>query len=100
MDLRRESLRPLLVVDDQGKTVADPTPSQLGIAAPLGRHRLVSALKLDNNPPAPNVPARAVVADHDLLLFDPATASVIGQPRGVRINRLLRATRTRDTRRL
>lgn len=66
---------------------------------PFGRARVVAALKLNDNPPVQLFAPTAIVDQQEFLLFDPTTASVPGEP-GVWVHRLLKATRTRDTRRL
>ena len=95
MFLRHQSLRPQLLVDNQGRR-----STEVGVAEWLGRQRVVSALKLDNNPPPPNWPARGVVSEQDFLVLDPTDDSVVGVTRRPRIIRWLRAERAPNTRRL
>lgn len=96
--LRHLSSRPLLLVDDHAHPQGDTT-SLVGKPGPLGRERIVSALKLNNNPPMQLAAPDALADAHDYLLFDPTDASVVGV-KGIWIHRLLKATRTKDTRRL
>lgn len=96
--LRDLSARPLVLVDDHARPQGD-TAAFIGIPGPLGRNRLVSALKLNNNPPLQLLAPEVIVGDHDCLLFDPTDASIVGV-KGIWIHRMLKATRTRDTRRL
>lgn len=96
--LRALSTRPVLLADLEGGRVGIGT-TRVGQPAPLGRERVVSALKLNNNPPQPIIPPQLVADRGEWLIADPTDGSIVGMP-GLWINRLVQATRTRDTRRL
>jgi hypothetical protein len=101
MGLRSLSARPGLLVDPQARLTGDQESlaGQAGSGFPWGRERVVEALKLNNNPPQRQWRQTSIADYAGLLLFDPTDASVVGDP-GLWIPRLLKATRTRDTRRL
>jgi hypothetical protein len=92
--LRTLSPRPQLIVP----LVADPAAAQLGVTAtPLGRNRLVAALPLRDGPVTLVSPSVFVAPDGSYLA-DPDDA-LLGNP-GIKVDRLLAARRTLDTRRL
>lgn len=97
--LRALSERPELVVDDRGRPVVDPVPTQVGFPGPLGRNRLVAALPLNKSGhmPVQLEPWRALVDDRGLMIGDSA-GTVLGTA-AVFVHRLVSATRSPQTRR-
>lgn len=96
--IRPQSLRPLVTADSWGFGVRDPaTGTIVGRAGPLGRERVVSALRL-NDGPQQILPDKVLVDPWGFLLADP-DGNVVGRP-GVIINRILSARWVHDTRRL
>jgi hypothetical protein len=90
--------RPELVPDPWAFLLWDPaTRTYVGRPGALGRERVVSAIAL-NEGPRQIEPDRIVNDRWGFGLADPA-GNVIGEP-GVRIDRLLSATWSQDTRRL
>ena len=95
--LRNLSARPTLLVDSFAFKVADADGNLIGIAGPLGRQRLVSALPLADGPVT--LEPAEVVHDADLAYLADPDGTLIGVP-GVRVARLLDARWVLDTRRL
>lgn len=96
--LRSLSARPELLVDQQGRPELDPaTTSRPGLPGPFGRARVVSALPLHDGPVQVVKPLALAAADGTLLAA--VDGSVVGMP-GVKVDRLLHARKTLDTRRL
>ena len=92
------SARPELVVDQRNRSSQDPQSNTIpGIPGPFGRQRLVSALPLHNGPQTIVKPV-ALSDQNGVMLADPNNV-VLGTP-GIKIDRLLSATKSRDTRRL
>jgi hypothetical protein len=98
--LRTLSARPELLVDDHGQAFPDPATTTIpGVAGPLGRVRLVTALPTNKSlGPVQLEPWRMLVDDRGGILADPA-GNVIGTP-ALWIHRYVSATVARDTRRL
>ena len=96
--LRHLSTRPELVVDQGGQPNSDPQTTTIpGRAGPFGRARVVSALPLLDGPVTIVKPIALAAAD-GTLLADSANI-LLGTP-GVKVDRLLKATRAQNTRRL
>ena len=89
-------MRPTLLVDRDQSSVSAVDLSRIGRAAPWGRERVLAALKLNNNPPRINIQAQALADPDRVCLRDP-DGGIIGAP-GLWIQRLIQATRTRNTR--
>lgn len=96
--LRTLSTRPELVVDQQGQPGNDPaSTTRPGLPAPFGRARVVSALPLHDGP---------VTIVKPYILTDPQGGTladpnniVVGTP-GIKVDRLIKAGKTLNTRRL
>ena len=97
-NLRTLSTRPEPLVDQRGRPNTDPnTSTRPGIPGPFGRARVVSALPLRDGPVALVKPLALASADGTLLAAVDDT--VVGTP-GIKVDRLLHARKTLDTRRL
>lgn len=98
--LRTPTSRTALTVDAWAFPLFDPvSKTYVGRPAPsppgLGRGRVVSAIPLNGGPQC-LVPDRLVTDAWGFMLADP-DGTIIGQP-GVRVNRLLGARWSQDTR--
>jgi hypothetical protein len=100
--LRPLSARPEVVVDSTAPALALVTDQTTQLAAqsgPLGRDRVVSALPLNRNSGTCILKPPLVLRDNgDFVIVDP-DGNVIGAD-GIRVYRMLSATKTIDTRRL
>lgn len=97
--LRGPSARPLILTDDKGGRIeSPPTPTQPGIAGPLGRDRVITALPLGGGP-VQLAPAR-LLHDGDFGYVVDLSGNVIGENAAVWVQRMLTATVAGDTRRL
>jgi hypothetical protein len=96
-NLRRESLRPGLLVDPRARRVGDNVDT-VGTPGPFGRERCVYALPLNGQPPMPIRANAMLIAPNSNFVAD-ATDVIVGAP-GLWIPRLLTAGFTEDTRRL
>jgi hypothetical protein len=100
--LRPLSARPEVVVDSTAPALAlvtDQTTQLAARAGPLGRDRVVSALPLNRNSGTRILKPPLVLRDNgDFVIVDP-DGNVIGAD-GIRVYRMLSATKTIDTRRL
>jgi hypothetical protein len=93
------SARPTLTVDNQGRSfVGDPSTAAIGIPGPLGRARLVFALPTNGDGPV-NIASPLVLQGPLSYVADP-DGNLIGSTSPVWVHRLVRASRTSDTRRL
>lgn len=97
--LRPVSPRPELVVGVPNEArLESPGGSQVGIAGPLGRSRVVFALPLNGSGPV-QLAKLSAVQGSGALLADPS-GNVIGTSGPVWVSRLLFACLTENTRRL
>lgn len=99
--LRNLSLRPELLVDQNGNRIADPTDnSVVGFPNPLGNERLVKALPLNEAGVGPvQVAPHEVLHDHDGYYLADPDGNLIGFE-GAWVHRIVYARWTEDTRRL
>jgi hypothetical protein len=91
--LRNPSARPSVVVDPAAFGVADP----IGLPAPLGRERVLSALPLDPGPALLSPPS--VVRDPGAAYLADPDGAMIGTE-SVWVARMLTARFVEDTRRI
>ena len=95
VQLRPVSARPELVVSDRSDVVGIPTPaSQVGVAGPLWRERVLYALPLNGRGPVQLAPGHVL---QGTLVGDPAN-NVIGVVGPLWVHRMLYARWTEDTR--
>ena len=98
--LRNLSWRPEILVDHHGARLQDPTDgSQVGIAGPLGRERVVFALPLNQTGPVQIAP-HEWLRDEDSSQVADTSSAIVGRSAGLWISRLVYAYWTEDTRRL
>lgn len=108
--LRTPSARPELLLDQRAFRVVDPptglppppTPQRqlqgtVGRPAQLGLSRVVPTLRLQDGPVLVQPPA--VVHDNDLVYLADPDGNLIGVA-GIRVHRLVSATKVENTRRL
>jgi hypothetical protein len=96
--LRQLSSRPELLRDEDSSQILDKASETLvGVPAPFGRERIVSALPLAGGPVALATPT--MVHDSDGASLADPDGNVIGTP-GIVVHRMLSARWTEDTRRL
>ena len=88
-------VRTQLLVDQQGRGVADLSPSVVGLKGIPAR--ILMALPLDGNPPTPAFPEVALVDQFGLSVADPTDGSVVGEP-ALYVHRLLKAVPSQDER--
>jgi hypothetical protein len=96
--LRNLSSRPEILVDNQGFRLTDLERACVGITAPLGRDRLVTALPTNGGGPVLIEPA-TVLCGPDLFTLADLDGNMIGEP-ALWVHRLLYARWVDDTRRL
>jgi hypothetical protein len=90
---------PKILTDAWGHRLSDPTTGTVvGVPAPFGRERIVSAIGPDGGPRLIE-PARLVVDAWGFRLCDPTTGTIVGKP-ALWVQRMLSAGRAHDTRRL
>ena len=95
------SARPEILVDEQGRSLVDPTlPYRVGIPGPWGRERVVTAIPTNEAETGP------ALVDRGTVLVDSAGRAVV-DPGGDRlgvpplwVHRMLWARWVQDTRRL
>jgi hypothetical protein len=99
-NLRPLSSRPEVLVDGtRGAATVDPQQNFIGIAALLGRGRLLYALPTNGSVPMPTVPRMVLHGLDHCYPADPA-GNMIGERNELWIARMLAARWTEDTRRL
>jgi hypothetical protein len=99
--LRKLSARPELVIGSPAPDLVDDvvTQSDVGIAGPFGRARVVEALPLNKAGGPLLLKAAQVMHDAALCYLADPSGNLIGFD-AVWVHRLLSATKTSDTRRL
>lgn len=97
--LRPVSARPELLVGDDGARIESPSLTQVGLAGPLGRERVVFAVATNDSGPVLLAPYDAALQGDGALVADPS-GNVVGTSGAVWVHRMLYAGKVADTRRL
>jgi hypothetical protein len=97
-NLRHPSPRPSVLVDDVGRSVADPASStRVGRPGPFGRERVLYALPLDPGPALLRPPT--LIRDQNVGNVADPTPVFLGRE-AIWVSRMLSADWVEDTRRL
>jgi len=97
--LRHLSARPELVVGSPTPNPIGDATTQVGVSGPLGRGRLVEALRTNKTGPV-QLQAARVIQGSDVCYVGDSSGNLIGDLKAVWVNRLVTATKTSNTRRL
>ena len=93
--LRHLSSRPTLLRDEDSHQIGDITDALIGRPGPFGRERVVYAIPI----PGVDLRTQTVVHDQDGAYLADPQGNLIGLPK-IRVDRMMTARWTEDTRRL